>query len=1248
MLVGYFIAFFYTVMGYHFKKFFKTVFFKLLIVVFLFLSGTVSNAANYTWTRGAGTNNWTDASNWSPVPTSPSYPGSSGGGDNVVFNSPTTAQTIVFPTGTLTLNSLKVNGVFGKVYTLNMTGCSLLINGSFLLLNYTDVSFSNGISVTATDNIFLETVVFGSSISTFASTFIANNISKVGGAALNALPSTFSNQSLQIRNSVFWSTVTTESKAMLFYNNKFRTTATITKKNFASTTIANNSTGNSNNIFYGILNLATEDNISNSGLSWGYNDEYYGVTTITNNSSNLLHIAPVGTASFYNHTYFYSTSGGGITLANISSSSVKFDKGSAVTDSVKVYFYNSGNGFQTIGNGGAVEFNNSKVLLGSTDSRGTTRFAASSVSPVTVRSSSSLNVFSSGSGIPVFSNGRLSLDYVIIEGSTKKTQLYLGCSANIEFKAKNAISRDLLVKSCNYVSFGGDYKGVTQYTNLATAPDSYSKSYDSWKHHNHVSFIHQSSAIWSIGGSGTSPTTSFNSTEVSPLKATVKLETSSTGPLTMGYTFGIINFDDVTLNTVQTTSTVDPGQIQIAANSTVNIGSGSVLKIDQTIGTKGVVLGTPGGSSTPCNLYGTIDATNFLNGIIYFGTFVSKSNFSFLTPRTANSATAVVLHSQVIFEHDATIECQNIASYGGNYLGNTIFHGIAPSQGSRVFIGTHNFSGTTTFLLETGGALLVGYNSGSVFNFNGDVFMKVNPLNGSTKPDLNIPYNGIANFKGNLSYEGDFGTGTIGSNGARCVFNGITDQTIIANTSTTPGYINTLIFTNLEINKPSGKLILASPVRVGKYSSVPGVLVLGKGNMITTPTTVIPTALGSITLGDDATVAGGGKHSYVEGDFTKEGNDAFKFFIGKGIKYFPLSMTAPSTTGASFTAEFTDATQPNSTSFSGTLKDAINCQYWKLDKAGTSTGVDVTLFWNNETTQACYPINHNIVCVARLNSTNWQNEGANILNDYQPADSGYVKSTTSMTSWGYFSLGYRNALVLNTIKANPSLFKVLSHTEPLSTYKFVSGSLGSSAGSLTMLSNTNDVKGKIVIHPDFGSTVDLTIDQNYKDLLLASIDPRADALTYESLKLKLSTNADGSTPVCTLVTATEVGTTYTPLSDQYHSKVTNSVNFFKQRQEDNVYVLSNSLADGITFPVNVSGVTTPFQITNVPTGVTTATLVVKNLAGATLYTTMINPLSWDGKVSGVYVAEGVYTYVLTLNVSSQNYIYNGQLIVKYQ
>ncbi|OHX66209.1 autotransporter outer membrane beta-barrel domain-containing protein [Flammeovirga pacifica] len=170
-----------------------------------------------------------------------------------------------------------------------------------------------------------------------------------------------------------------------------------------------------------------------------------------------------------------------------------------------------------------------------------------------------------------------------------------------------------------------------------------------------------------------------------------------------------------------------------------------------------------------------------------------------------------------------------------------------------------------------------------------------------------------------------------------------------------------------------------------------------------------------VILEDNATVTDNSNYypeniAHVNCKVTKKGDDAFIYPIGDGIRYRPISISAPSNTTDQFTGTYFYSS-PNdagydSTSHVGSITKSINAnEYWTLDRDNGSSNVTVTLTWDDRTTNTPEADNLKVV---RWDGSKWDDHEGVASGD---ASSGAIVSNT-ISSFSPFAIHYEGSLDL--------------------------------------------------------------------------------------------------------------------------------------------------------------------------------------------------------------------------------------------
>lgn len=188
-----------------------------------------------------------------------------------------------------------------------------------------------------------------------------------------------------------------------------------------------------------------------------------------------------------------------------------------------------------------------------------------------------------------------------------------------------------------------------------------------------------------------------------------------------------------------------------------------------------------------------------------------------------------------------------------------------------------------------------------------------------------------------------------------------------------------------------------------------------------------PATDGLLSFSKGATAVNAAAASYVSGTVVKNGNDAFTFPVGDGNNYRPVSITAPTETGAAFTGKY-NFKNPNTLYPVASLDPALSlidgAEYWELKRtdAGTSNVV-VTLNWDEATTPAALfadPVEN--IHIARWDDTKklWVDMGGVV----DATKKQVVTVSQSLGNYGIFTLARVSTSVTPSSKivsANPGI-----------------------------------------------------------------------------------------------------------------------------------------------------------------------------------------------------------------------------------
>ncbi|MBA3285872.1 MAG: T9SS type A sorting domain-containing protein, partial [Nitrosopumilus sp.] len=195
-------------------------------------------------------------------------------------------------------------------------------------------------------------------------------------------------------------------------------------------------------------------------------------------------------------------------------------------------------------------------------------------------------------------------------------------------------------------------------------------------------------------------------------------------------------------------------------------------------------------------------------------------------------------------------------------------------------------------------------------------------------------------------------------------------------------------FDDLVINKPSDHVTANIPVEIK------GILNLTSGNLVTD-------SINLLTMTAGSSVINASNNSFVEGPTKKIGSTMFVFPVGKGEKYNPIEITAPSNITDAFLAEYFNEEQDLGEEMDATIDFLSQCNYWKLNRTNGISNVDVYLSWQQET---CTILDSADLRVAGWNDSIWNDLG--ITNFTGTMTGGKIKNNLSISNYSYFALAY--------------------------------------------------------------------------------------------------------------------------------------------------------------------------------------------------------------------------------------------------
>ncbi len=391
-----------------------------------------------------------------------------------------------------------------------------------------------------------------------------------------------------------------------------------------------------------------------------------------------------------------------------------------------------------------------------------------------------------------------------------------------------------------------------------------------------------------------------------------------------------------------------------SSSSGISIGGGNANGGGHIYNGKKIAIGTGG----------------FTAGLLTLKNFVQTGTGQQTFVTTGSAITSLAGCS---FEGDLTITSPGILLKTSTFNGTTEF--IRSSTSSSYSDGGNVFNGTTTFRnnATNTASFRLGVQTGDQYNGNVSFI--------TTTGYIQPAYSGTSEFKGNVSISSALVVFNVGTGKLLCT--GTNNQTF-----STTGSLTYLV-SKFGINKSGGSVTFNAPI------TIDSLLELTSGNIITSSSNLL-------TLKATATLSGGSTNSYIAGPIKKIGNSTFKFPLGKGTDYRPVSITAPSNATDAFTAEYFNTVQTNGTAKDTSINYISECNYWNVARTTGSSNVALTFNWYKS---SCDVFDIDSTKLARWNGAKWVDGG---LMNYNGNDSiGSVTTTVSLSTFGNFLFGHK-------------------------------------------------------------------------------------------------------------------------------------------------------------------------------------------------------------------------------------------------
>ena len=285
----------------------------------------------------------------------------------------------------------------------------------------------------------------------------------------------------------------------------------------------------------------------------------------------------------------------------------------------------------------------------------------------------------------------------------------------------------------------------------------------------------------------------------------------------------------------------------------------------------------------------------------------------------------------------------NVTFTNAKFRGNVNAEGLSLAVTNCEFFGNTNLNKTGTTTNYNGGNVFHGattLENSSIGNYlcwgnaNPDTFLTHLTLINRSSLALWMSLTTTSQYAGDITLDGDsLSTIRLGNSaaGRKVVFNGSTDQHL----NILEDDLNILAY-RLEIDKSGGQLHVHEDVTVSyELALTNGIIECTNDAVLTLKDNVLPIA---------------SNNSYVEGVVKKIGNDAFTFPIGRNGVYRPIAISAPSSTGDAFTAEYLNENVHavyDTSSKEVALAEISTNEYWTLTRDAGTSNIEVTLSWDD-------------------------------------------------------------------------------------------------------------------------------------------------------------------------------------------------------------------------------------------------------------------------------------------------------------
>lgn len=264
----------------------------------------------------------------------------------------------------------------------------------------------------------------------------------------------------------------------------------------------------------------------------------------------------------------------------------------------------------------------------------------------------------------------------------------------------------------------------------------------------------------------------------------------------------------------------------------------------------------------------------------------------------------------------------------------------------------------------------------------GDLIIRSGELQGEARSAFNV--------KGNVTYE----AGALPSAGVtNMIFSGTIDQTLTFAATRIDAWNG-----SISVNKPSGELILGSPVVLDQFADG-----LGPRFFRFTRGIVRGSSTNYLSFKNQAVAYDASNLSYFDGPVQFQWFADFIFPIGDGGYYAPVKITTPN--NELVTAQYIRE-DPGLTYDPAALENVANVskrEYWMISKAGTSNSVFISLSYDSARSGGIS--DPSALRVTRWTGSVWQSLGS------QLEAGNFVRTSGPISSFSPFTLGSTDAIL---------------------------------------------------------------------------------------------------------------------------------------------------------------------------------------------------------------------------------------------